>query len=205
MGVTPRRFSSHSLALVMTLLLSVGSGSAEDDKYDLAGVYDLTGKTVIGETGAEFILTGKMVIKQEGDHLETFVESDVKRAKGKTGPASLSFISHGSATLNGDRLAGVSDIQTIYAQVPGVDVSAPYMPKRAGPAFKAITTGKVIGVGEIEFLIKSDTQVFGPGANRVTTLRAIRVARKASELKPVSERKQRKRPPAPVPIDPLTN
>ena len=189
--------------LTVALFLAAPALAEPGEVADLAGIYDLEGTTVVGETGNVFQLRGKMVVKQEGSHLETFVEADVKRTEGDTGPATLSFLSHGSATLNGDKLAGVTDVQTIISQVAGIDVSAPYMPKQAGPSFKATSAGTVIGEGELEFRITSDTQVFGPGGDRVTTLKAKRMARKATELKPAEQRVARPRPPAPEPIDPL--
>jgi hypothetical protein len=203
MGLSRRRTASLLVASTAVLLLMVAGAYAEDSD-DLSGIYELEGTTVVGETGSIFALRGKMVVKQEGDHLETFVEADVKRTEGKTGPATLSFVSHGSTTVSGKKLAGVADIQTIVMQVPGVDVAAPYMPRQAGPIFKATTAGKVTRDGDLELWITSDTQVFGPGRDRVTKLKAHRVARKASELKPPAERKKRQRPPAPEPIDPLS-
>jgi len=168
---------------LLLLITAVPGFAAEEAVPDLAGIYDLTGQTVIGETKARFIVTGKLVVKQDGSTLNTFVEANVKRAEGETGPAALSLIAHGEALVSGKTLKGVTEVQTIVSQVPGVDVKAPYMPKEVRPPFKAHSSGNIIGDGEILFSMTSDTDVFGPGAGRVTTLHAIRVAREATELK----------------------
>ncbi len=169
--------------LALTLALGLAGPGLAEDLPDLAGIYDLEGQTVVGETSARFIVTGKLVVKQEGNSLDTFVEANVKRSEGETGPAAFSLVAHGQAIVNGDKLAGITEVQTIMGKVPGVDVAAPYMPKEAGPTFKATSSGDIVEDGEIHFSMKSDTDVFGPGANRVTTLKAVRVARKPTELK----------------------
>ena len=179
----PRHPRLSMLALGSALLLAADASFAEDPIPDLAGIYDLDGKTVVGEAGAVFVLTGKMVVRQEGRNLYTSVEARVKRVEGDTGPASLSFTSRGEASLTGNLINGISEVQTIVGQVPGVDVDGPGMPKRALHPFMAATAGRVVGEGELRFNITSDTDVFGPGADRVTTLHAVRVARKATELK----------------------
>ncbi len=180
-------FGVQTLGRVLALTLACGLAGpsfAEDPPApDLAGIYDLEGQTVVGETQARFIVTGKLVVKQEGNTIRTFVEADVKRSEGKTGPAAFSLVAHGQAIVNGRKLAGVTDVQTIMGKVPGVDVSAPYMPKEAGPTFQATSSGDIKPDGEIHFDMKSDTDLFGPGGDRVTTLRAVRVARKPTELK----------------------
>ncbi len=177
---------SPILRILLGAILSLGLSSvsaAEDPVPDLAGIYELDGQTLIGETQARFIVTGKLVIRQEGNQLSTFVEGRVQRSAGENGPAAFALVAHGEATVNGTELKGGTNVQTIMSEVQELDVSAPYIPKKAGPSFHASSTGKILGEGELQFTMKSDTDVFGPGADRVTTLHAVRVARKATELK----------------------
>ena len=177
---------SPILRIVLGLILSLGFSSmsvAEDPVPDLAGIYELDGQTLIGETQARFIVTGKLVIRQEGNQLSTFVEGRVQRSAGEHGLAAFALVAHGEVTVNGKELTGGTNVQTIMSEVQELDVSAPYIPKRAGPSFHASSTGEILGEGELRFTLKSDTDVFGPGADRVTTLHAVRVARKATELK----------------------
>ncbi len=184
MRCSPRMVRALAAAGGLVLLLTAVAGAAQDEPvHDVAGIYEIDGQTLVGETGNRFVMTGKLVVRQDGPSLSTFVEADVKRVEGNTGPASLSFISHGDAVLKGDRIAGVAEVQTIQGQVPGMDVSAPMMPRKAYPPFHATTAGKVVGEGRLRFEVRSDTQVFGPGGDRRTTFEAVRVARKATELK----------------------
>lgn len=169
--------------MAVALSLPAGAGLAAETVLDVAGIYDLEGETVIGETGVRFVLTGKLVIRQHGEKLTITVESSVKRVSGDAGPASLTFITNGEAILKGTKINGVVEVQTIIGMVPGVDVSVPGMTRRTAPIFDAKTTGYVVEEGKLHFELTSDTEVFGPGAQRRTTIDAVRVARKPTELK----------------------
>ncbi len=183
MTTFPRSTLSSAAALTLGLLLMAGAGFAEDAVLDLAGIYDIEGQTVVGETGDRFHMSGKMVVKQYGDRLTTVFEASVKRVEGKGGPATLKFTSRGDAILKGSSIAGVSEVQTVLGQVPELDVSAPMVPRRVLPPFNATSAGTVDEDGKIRFTITSETDVFGPGRDRKTTIEAVRVARKATELK----------------------
>lgn len=172
-----------ALAVGLALGLPAGASLAEDPLHDVAGIYDLEGETVIGETGVRFVMSGKLVIRQNGDKLRTMVEASVKRVDGEAGPASLTFIADGEAVLEGSEIAGVVEVQTIVGMVPGVDVSAPGMTKKVLSPFEATSSGQVVEEGKLHFVMTSDTGVFGPGAERRTTVDAVRVARSPFELK----------------------
>ena len=72
------------------------------------------------------------------------------------------------------------------SEVPGVDVSAAYMPKKFGPTLDAVAEGEVVEDGVIIFEIRST--LIGEGftlpEGRKTVVTARRVARSAFELKP---------------------
>ena len=61
-------FGVQTLGRVLALTLTFGladPGFAQDDTLpDLAGIYDLEGQTVVGETKARFVVTGKLEGKQ---------------------------------------------------------------------------------------------------------------------------------------------
>ncbi|MBW2240984.1 MAG: hypothetical protein JRH01_03280 [Deltaproteobacteria bacterium] len=179
----PQRIRLLVVFLGLALVLPAGTALAADPVSDVAGIYDLVGETVIGETGVRFVMTGSLVVRQKGENLAISTEASVKRVEGKAGPASLKFITRGDAILEGNRIEGAFEVQTIVGLVPGVDVSVPGMTKKTVPVFIADASGFVVEEGKLHFVLTSSTEVFGPGAERRTTIDAVRVARKATELK----------------------
>ncbi|MCP3983210.1 MAG: hypothetical protein GY723_02415 [bacterium] len=171
------------LGLALMVPASLGQALAADSVPDVAGIYDLEGETLIGETGVRFVMSGKLVVRQNGEKLTTMVDASVKRVTGETGPAALKFIANGDAVLEGSKITGMVEVQTIVGMVPGVDVSVPGMTRKTVPVFNATSSGYVVEEGKLHFDMKSDTEVFGPGAERRTTIDAVRVARKPTELK----------------------
>ncbi|MCP5056830.1 MAG: hypothetical protein GY937_08920 [bacterium] len=169
--------------LALALVLPAGATLAADPVHDLAGIYDVVGETIIGETGVRFVMTGSLVVRQKGPNLDISTEASVKRVAGDAGPASLKFITRGDSVLVGDKIEGELEVQTIVGMVPGVDVSVPGMTKKTVPTFIAKSSGVVVEEGKLHFVLTSGTEVFGPGADRRTTIDAVRVARKPWELK----------------------
>ena len=165
-------------------LLAVGS-HAEEGVPEIAGIYEMEGLTEVEGSVDRFVLSGKLVIKQEGANCETSVHGEYKRIKGKSGPAQFAMHGTGEVTLEGRNFRGVSEVQTIISDVPGMDVNAPMMPKKYGPKLRSRSTGKVLEDGTLEFQLR--TEVIGEGftlpEGRKTTVRARRIARSPFEPK----------------------
>lgn len=177
------------VSLGLALVLPVSTSLAAEPVHDVAGIYDVVGETVIGETGVRFVMSGSLVVRQKGSELTISTEASVKRVAGDAGPASLKFITRGDSILAGDKIEGELEVQTIVGMVPGVDVSVPGMTKKTVPVFTAKSSGVVVEEGKLHFVLTSNTEVFGPGADRRTTIDAVRVARKPWELKKKKKKK----------------
>jgi hypothetical protein len=166
-------------------LFVAGELRAEEPVPDIAGIYELDGKTTVEGSTEQFHISGKLLIRQDGRNCTTSVEGLFQRVKGDTGPASFAMIGTGTAELTGRKFLGVSTTQTLISEVPGMDVAAPFMPRKFGPKLETIAEGEVLEDGIIVVELKS-TQT-GEGfvlpEGRKTILRAKRVARKATELK----------------------
>jgi len=166
-------------------LFVAGELRAEEPVPDVAGIYELDGETTVEGTVDQFHITGKMLIRQEGRNCTTSVEGLFQRVKGESGPAGFAIIGTGTAELTGRKLYGVSTTQTLISEVPGMDVNAPFMPRKFGPKLETIADGEVLEDGTI--VVELKTTQTGEGfelpEGRRTILRAKRVARKATELK----------------------
>lgn len=153
---------------------------------DIGGIYEMDGDTTVAGSPDRFHVAGKLVIRQKGADCAISVDGTFKRTAGTSGPAGIALIGQGEATVEGESFRGKAELQTILSEVPGVDVSAAYMPKKFGPTLDAVAEGRVVGDGQLEFEIRST--VIGEGftlpEGRRTIVRATRIARKATELKP---------------------
>ncbi len=183
----PRRNRGLALAL-LTLALAAGpsaTGAKTPAIPDIAGIYEMDGDTTVEGQPDRFHVTGKLVIRQEGANCTLSVDGSFRRVEGTSGPSAISLIGNGEAKLVGHKFFGTAILQTIMSDVPGIDVSAPYMPKKFGPKLDAMAEGEVIEDGMLLFEIRST--VIGEGftlpEGRTTVVRATRVARSPFELK----------------------
>ena len=153
--------------------------------HDIAGIYEMDGDTTVQGAPDRFHVSGKLVIRQDGGDCDIKVDGFFRRVEGSEGPASIQLIGTGEATLEGEAFAGQAELQTLMSEVPGVDVSAAYMPKKYGPMMAAVAEGKVVSEGVLEFEIRSTLrgEGFTLPEGRKTVVRATRVARKATDLK----------------------
>lgn len=183
--------SRHRIVLACLLAsFSHAAAIAEEEVPDIAGIYQLDGETTVEGSVDQFKITGKLLIRQDGSHCITSVEGLFQRVEGASGPAAFALIGTGEAELTGRRFFGTSQTQTLISEVPGMDVQAPYMPRKFGPKLDTIAEGEVHEDGTIVVEIKTK-QLSGDGfvlpEGRKTILRARRVARSPTELKVSSD------------------
>jgi len=169
----------------VTVLATATPVAAGEEVLDVAGIYEVQGETVVAGAPDHFVYTGKLVLKQSGSDLRTVTEVAMRRTAGESGPASAALIGSGEAKLDGRRITGSSELQTLVSQVPELDVAAPYTPRLAGPVVNAVAEGWVREDGTIELQIRSTLtgEGFTLPEGRKTTLRAKRVAHSPTELK----------------------
>ena len=183
------RIPGTPTALVLFLLLVPAAPAFPDDApHDIAGIYEMDGDTTVEGAPDRFHVSGKLVIRQDGSDCDINVDGAFRRLEGTAGPSAVKLIGTGDAELEGDVFRGTAEVQTIMSEIPGVDVEAAYMPKKFGPTLAAVAEGRVVEEGVLEFEIR--TTLSGEGftlpEKRRTVVRATRVARSATELKPTA-------------------
>ncbi len=162
------------------------AGAATAEPLDLAGIYEVQGETLVEGQPDRFVITGKMVVKPKGgSDWSTVVEVAMRRTSGASGPSSAALIGTGDLKLDGRKLAGAIELQSLVSEVPELDVSMPFTPRTAGPVLDAKANGEVLDDGTLALQVRST--VIGEGftlpEGRRTTVKAKRVARKPTELK----------------------
>jgi hypothetical protein len=159
--------------------------STADEVLDIDGIYEVQGETLVEGQPDRFVITGKMVVRQNGGDCTTVVEVAMRRTAGASGPSSAALIGTGDMKLEGRKLVGAIDLQSLVSEVPELDVAAPYTPRTAGPVLEASAQGEVLEDGTLALEVRST--VVGEGftlpEGRHTNVKATRVARKPTEPK----------------------
>jgi hypothetical protein len=167
------------------LATALAGGARAEDTPDIAGIYEINGETTVENSPDRFIITGKLVVRQQGNDCTTIVEAAMRRAAGTSGPASAALIGSGQMKLTGRSIAGEAELQSLVSEVAELDVAVPFAPRTAGPVLDATAQGEVLPDGVIKLEIRST--VIGEGftlpEGRKTIVIAKRVARRPTELK----------------------
>ncbi len=174
------------VALVFALAaLAAAPSSAEEEVPDIAGIYEMQGEMTVQGSPDRFVITGKLVVRQNGKNCTTITEAAIRRAAGTTGPVSAALIGTGTATLEGRKFTGRSELQSLVSEVPELDVAVPFAPRTAGPVLDATANGEVLADGSLKLEIRSTLtgEGFTLPEGRRTVVVAKRVARSPHELK----------------------
>ena len=179
---------SHRRAVIGWIGAALAAFAAEagaQEVPDIAGIYDLQGEMTVQGSPDRFNITGKLVVRGEGKNYTTITEAAIRRAAGSSGPASAALIGTGTATLDGNRITGKSELQSLVSEVAELDVAMPFAPRTAGPILDATADGEVLPDGSLKLVIHST--LIGEGftlpEGRKTIVIAKRVAKSPTELK----------------------
>jgi hypothetical protein len=167
------------------LALAAAAPGQAQEPLDLAGIYEIQGETTVEGSPDRFMITGKLVLRPKDAGYTTIVEAAMRRTAGGSGPVSAALIGSGSMTVDGRKLSGEAELQSLVSEVPELDVAVPFAPRTAGPVLGAKANGEVLDDGSLKLEIRST--VVGPGftlpEGRKTLVIAKRVARSPAELK----------------------
>lgn len=187
MLASPRRPRSRDwIAAAALCALVMGPFAAiAEDLPDIAGIYEINGETTVQGSPDRFVITGKIVVRQNGADCTTIVEAMMRRAAGSSGPASAALIGNGQMKLTGKKLQGTAELQSLVSEVPELDVGVHYAPRTAGPVLDATASGEVLADGSLKLEIRSTLvgEGFTLPEGRRTLVVAKRVARSPTELK----------------------
>ena len=184
-GTSRRNWLSGVAAAVLAASAAGSAPALAQQVPDIAGIYEMNGEMTVEGSPDRFVITGKLVVRQNGKSCTTITEAAIRRAAGSSGPASAALIGTGTATLEGRKLTGKSELQSLVSEVPELDVAVPFAPRTAGPVLDATATGEVLDDGSLKLEIRST--LIGEGftlpEGRRTIVVAKRVARHPTELK----------------------
>ncbi len=185
MFASPLRRMTLALVAAFAAQAVLPAGAVAEDVPDLAGIYELVGETVVEGQPDRFAISGKLVLRQNGNDCTTIVEAAMRRTGGASGPSSAALIGTGEMTLTGRKFSGKAELQSLVSQVPELDVAAPFTPRSVGPVLHSVTEGEVLADGTLILEVRSDLvgEGFTLPEGRKTTVKATRVARKATDLK----------------------
>jgi hypothetical protein len=171
-------------AALSALAISPWHASAQEVP-DIAGIYEMNGEMTVEGSPDRFVITGKLVVRQNGKNCTTITEAAIRRAAGHSGPVSAALIGTGTATLEGRKFTGKSELQSLVSEVPELDVAVPFAPRTAGPVLDATANGEVLADGSLKLEIRSTLvgEGFTLPEGRRTIVVAKRVARSPTELK----------------------
>jgi hypothetical protein len=172
-------------AAALSSVAALPAPAGAEDIPDIAGIYEMNGEMTVQGSPDRFVITGRLVVKQNGADCTTITEAAIRRAAGTTGPVSAALIGTGTATLVGRKFTGKSELQSLVSEVPELDVAVPFAPRTAGPVLDATATGEVLPDGSLKLEIRSTLtgEGFTLPEGRRTVVVAKRVARKPTELK----------------------
>src|SRR5262245_43330352 len=185
-GRTQRRATLAWLGAAALSALAADPPQAEAQEVpDIAGIYEMNGEMTVQGSPDRFVITGKLVVRQKGKDCTTITEAAIRRAAGTSGPVSAALIGTGTATLDGRKLTGKSELQSLVSEVPELDVAVPFAPRTAGPVLDATATGEVLEDGTLKMEVRSTLtgEGFTLPEGRRTVVIAKRVASKPTELK----------------------
>lgn len=152
---------------------------------DIAGIYEMNGEMTVEGSPDRFVITGRLVVRQDGKNCTTITEAAIRRTAGTSGPVSAALIGTGTATLDGRKFTGKTELQSLVSEVPELDVAVPFAPRIVGPVLDATANGEVLDDGSLKLEIRSTLtgEGFTLPEGRRTLVVAKRVARKPTELK----------------------
>jgi hypothetical protein len=171
--------------LLALVVAAFAESSRAEDTPEIAGIYEINGETTVESSPDRFVITGKLVVRQQGSDCTTIVEAAMRRTAGSSGPASAALIGSGEMKLAGRKLHGTAELQSLVSEVPELDVAMPFAPRTAGPVLDATAEGDVLPDGSLKLEIHST--VTGKGftlpEGRKTVVIAKRVANSPYERK----------------------
>lgn len=179
-----RRVALAGLAVFAAQAVLPTAGAAEDVP-DINGIYEIRGETVVEGQPDRFSITGKLVVRQNGSDCTSVVEAAMRRVGGESGPSSAALIGTAEMKIEGRKFTGTAELQSLVSQIAELDVAMPFAPRVVGPVLDSVTEGQILEDGTLIMEVRSE--LIGEGftlpEGRKTTVKATRVARKATELK----------------------
>jgi hypothetical protein len=141
----------------------------------LDGMYEVSGSTVEKATGSERGLSGRVIVKTEGDSYTTSFELSTTLV-GSGEPQRATIRGEGEGAVEGRKLNGSAKTQMIIALVPGVDAGFAMMPRFATTRLVNSSTATIAPDGSVHIEIESTP---APGETNYaptrTTLRGHRL------------------------------
>ena len=103
-------------------------GEASFVPAPISGMYEVSGVTVVTQTGDKREISGKIILAEDGDaYIATYSLTTLYPMGAENLPAEV--IGKGEGVIDGRRLEGTAATQLVIAMVPGVDPAFAFVPR----------------------------------------------------------------------------
>ena len=150
-------------------------GTSAREPAPIAGIYQVTGFTIVKQSGQQREISGTVILVQEGDaYTSTFnLQTEFPTPDGVV---TSEVIGKGEGTIEGTILLGTALTQIVMASVPGVDTQFAFIPRFVGPRIVSTTAAKLAEDGTLTVEIESQPAEGETYAATRTTVSGMRIA-----------------------------
>jgi hypothetical protein len=172
--------STSLLIGIIFLVSACGSGDggeAEEamEAVPIAGMYEVTGVTVVRESGHKREIAGTVILAADrGTYTATFNLNTTYPGADQALPAEV--IGKGEGTIEGRTLRGRAETQLVMATVPGIDPGFAFVPRMVSARIASNTTATVAVDGTVSIEIENEPAQGSEYAPTRTTLHGSRVS-----------------------------
>jgi hypothetical protein len=177
MHVVPAAMRLLALAWVGVLACGPGAGDGSEaaNAAPIAGMYQVSGSTIVIGSSDKRTLSGKIILaEQEGQYTATFNLTTTFPVGGDALPAKV--IGKGEGTIQGRELTGTAETQLVIATVPGVDTAFAYVPRTVTTRIVSTSTTTIAADGSVAIQIENQPAAGEQYQPTRTTLRGHRVS-----------------------------
>jgi hypothetical protein len=150
-------------------------GEAAAPPSPISGMYEVSGVTVVSQTGDKREISGKIILAEDGDaYTATYSLMTLYPVGGENLPAEV--IGKGEGTIDGRRLEGTAATQLVIAMVPGVDPGFAFVPRTVTKRLVSNSVTTIAADGMAMIKIENQPAEGEQYAPTITTLRGHRTS-----------------------------
>jgi hypothetical protein len=150
-------------------------GEAAVPPTPISGMYEVSGVTVVTQTGDKREISGKIILAEDGDaYTATYSLTTLYPVGPERLPAEV--IGKGEGSIDGRRLEGTAATQLVIAMVPGVDPAFAFVPRTVTTRLVSKSVTTIAADGTVMVKIENRPAEGEQYAPTITTLHGRRVS-----------------------------
>ena len=150
-------------------------GEAAVPPSPISGMYEVSGVTVVTQTGDKREISGKIILAEDGDaYIATYSLTTLYPMGAENLPAEV--IGKGEGVIDGRRLEGTAATQLVIAMVPGVDPGFAFVPRTVTTRLVSNSLTTIAADGTVMIKIENAPAEGEQYAPTITTLRGHRTS-----------------------------